>query len=219
MPDAVLAWALGDRGFCVDSGSSAFHQCEITAEDFSSLGKERLWIGRRGGILPGITGIILALFDPGDESRGGAPMKLTKIIAPTDLSKLSRAGVRYALEMALGQGAEVVVYHVISEDGDWFDKDDALNPARALLPQQKVRLAEFVKETFGEFLGKVKIREVVEVGVPYKEIVRLAEDEDADLIVMSTHGRTGLEQVVLGSVAAKVVARAPCPVLSIRPPK
>lgn len=146
-------------------------------------------------------------------------MKVTKILAPTDLSKLSRAGVRYAMEMALEQGAQVVVYHVISEDSDWFDKDDALNPANALLPRQKERLAEFIKDNCADFFGKVKIREVVEVGVPYKEILRMAENENADLIVMSTHGRTGLEQVMLGSVAARVVARAACPVLSIRPAK
>jgi nucleotide-binding universal stress UspA family protein len=146
-------------------------------------------------------------------------MKLTKIIAPTDLSKLSGAAVHYAMDMALAQGAEVVVYHVISEDGDWFDKHDALNPANALIPKQKQRLAEFVKENCAEFLGKVKHHEIIEVGVPYKEIVRKAEEENADLIVMSTHGRTGLEQVMLGSVTAKVVARASCPVLSIRPPK
>jgi nucleotide-binding universal stress UspA family protein len=112
-----------------------------------------------------------------------------------------------------------VVYHVISEDGDWFDKDDALNPAMALVPKQKQRLAEFVKENCAEFFGKVKIDEIVEVGVPYKEIVHKAEEEKADLIVMSTHGRTGLEQVMVGSVTAKVVARATCPVLSIRPHK
>lgn len=146
-------------------------------------------------------------------------MKITKIIAPTDLSKLSRAAVRYAMNMALAQGAEVVVYHVISEDGDWFDREDVLNPAHALLPKQKQRLAEFVKENCAGFLGKVKHRELVEVGVPYKEIVRKAEEEKADLIVMSTHGRTGLEQVMVGSVTAKVVARASCPVLSMRPPK
>ena len=146
-------------------------------------------------------------------------MKLTKIIAPTDLSKLSRAALHYAMDMALSQNAEVLVYHVISEDGDWFDKDDALNPANALVPKQRQRLAEFVKENCAEYLGKVKHLEVVEVGVPYKEIVRKAEEEKADLIVMSTHGRTGLEQVMLGSVTAKVVARASCPVLSIRPAK
>ena len=146
-------------------------------------------------------------------------MKLTKIIAPTDLSKLSRAALHYAMDMALAQNAEVLVYHVISEDGDWFDKDDALNPANALVPKQKQRLAEFVKENCAEYIGKVRRLEVVEVGVPYKEIVRKAEEEKADLIVMSTHGRTGLEQVMLGSVTAKVVARASCPVLSIRPAK
>lgn len=146
-------------------------------------------------------------------------MKLEKILAPTDLSKLSRAALRYALDMAYSQGAEVVVYHVISEDGDWFDKDDALNPANSLIPKQKQRLAEFVKENCAEFLGKVKVREIVEAGVPYKEIVRKAEEERADMIIMSTHGRTGLEQVMVGSVTARVVARATCPVLSLRPPK
>ena len=58
---------------------------------------------------------------------------------------------------------------------------------------------------------------VGEVGEQYRDIVRKAADERADLIVMSTHGRTGLEQVMLGSVTAKVVARATCPVLSLRP--
>jgi len=146
-------------------------------------------------------------------------MKIEKILAPTDLSTLSRAGVRYAMDMALEQGAEVIVYHVISEDGDWFDKDDELNPARALVPKQKQRLAEFIKENCAEFVGKVKIHEIVEIGVPYKAIVQKADEERADLIIISTHGRTGLEQVMVGSVTARVVARATCPVLSIRPPK
>ncbi|HVO96209.1 MAG TPA: universal stress protein [Terriglobales bacterium] len=146
-------------------------------------------------------------------------MKIATILAPTDLSKLSRASVRYALELAQEQGANVIVYNVISEDGEWFDKDDALNPAKALVPKQRERLAEFIKQHCGDFVGKVTFREVVEVGVPYKEIVRKAEEEHADIIVMSTHGRTGLEQVVLGSVTTRVVAHSACPVLSIRPPK
>lgn len=144
-------------------------------------------------------------------------MKLEKILAPTDLSKLSRAAIRYALEMALAQGAEVIVYHVISEDSDWFDKDDKFNPAKALVPKLTQQLADFVRESCAQFLGKVRVREIVEVGVPYKEIVRKAEKEKADMIVMSTHGRTGMEQLMVGSVTAKVVAHAACPVLSMRP--
>ena len=146
-------------------------------------------------------------------------MKIEKILAPTDLSKLSRAGVRYAMDMALEQGAEVIVYHVISEDVDWFAKDDELNPAKALVPKQKQRLAEFIKANCADFLDKVKIHEIVEVGVPYKAIAQKAGSENADMIIMSTHGRTGFEQVMVGSVTARVVAHATCPVLSIRPPK
>jgi nucleotide-binding universal stress UspA family protein len=145
--------------------------------------------------------------------------QINKIIAPTDLSKLSRPAVRQALELAMERGAEVIVYHVIGSDGDWFDDDEELNPASALVPQHKERLHEFVKENFAELIGKVAIREVVEAGVPYNKIVKKAEEENADLIVMSTHGRTGIEQFMLGSVTAKVVARATCPVLSIRPAK
>ena len=145
--------------------------------------------------------------------------QINKIIAPTDLSKLSCPAVRQALELAMERGAEVIVYHVIGSDGDWFDDDEELNPASALVPQHKERLHEFVKENFAELIGKVAIREVVEAGVPYNKIVKKAEEENADLIVMSTHGRTGIEQFMLGSVTAKVVARAACPVLSIRPAK
>lgn len=145
--------------------------------------------------------------------------KLSKILAPTDLSKLSRAAVRYALEMGRDQNAAVIVYNVINEEGAWFDKDDRLNPASALLPQQKERLHEFLRDNFADLLGRVEVTELVGAGVPYNKIVQTAEEEKVDLIVMSTHGRTGFEQVLLGSVTAKVVARAPCPVLSIRPPK
>ena len=145
--------------------------------------------------------------------------KLKKLMAPTDLSKLSRPAVRRALEMGAEQDAEVIVYHVISEDGDWFGKDDGLNPASAFVPQHKERLHEFVKENFADLIGKVRITEVVEAGIPYNKIVQKAEAENADMIVMSTHGRTGFEQIMLGSVTAKVVARASCPVLSIRPTK
>lgn len=146
-------------------------------------------------------------------------IKPKKILAPTDLSQLSQPAVRHALEIGWDKGSEVIVYHVISEDGDWFGKDDRLNPASALVPEQKERLHQFVRQNFADLIGKVRITEVAEAGVPYNKIVTKAEEERVDLIVMSTHGRTGLEQIMLGSVTAKVVARASCPVLSIRPPK
>lgn len=143
-------------------------------------------------------------------------MKITKVLVPTDLSKLSWAAVHYAMEMGVTQGAEVIVYNVISQDGEWFGEDD-FNPARALVPKQKMLLDEFVKKNCADFLDKVKVQKIVDVGVPYKQIVRAAELENVDMIVMSTHGRTGLGHFVLGSVTEKVLEHASCPVLSIRP--
>ena len=140
-----------------------------------------------------------------------------KILAPTDLSDFSLAAVRYALEIARQQNGEVVIYNVIGEDGEWFGKDDPWNPATAFVPRQRERLSEAVKKHFADFTGKVKIGECVEAGVPHLLIVHKAEEENADLIVMSTHGRTGIVKLVLGSVTASVVAKATCPVLSIRP--
>ena len=144
-------------------------------------------------------------------------IKTSKILVPTDLSKLSRPALRYALEFAMERRAAVIVYHVISEDSDWFGSDDHLDPANALLPQQRERLHAFMKEHFADLMDQVAVTEIVEAGVPYNKIVEKAQSENADLIVMSTHGRTGFQQVLLGSVTAKVVARAGCPVLSIRP--
>jgi universal stress protein A len=151
-----------------------------------------------------------------EECKEDSVMNLKKLIAPTDLSRLSRAGVRYAVEMGREQGCEVIVYHIISAAEDWF-ADDKLNPTSALVPQQKQRLSEFVKETCADLLGKVEVRQIVELGVPYKKIVEKAKEEAADLIVISTHGRTGIDHMLVGSVTEKVVARASCPVLSIRP--
>jgi nucleotide-binding universal stress UspA family protein len=144
-------------------------------------------------------------------------MKLEKILAPTDFSELSRSGVYCALEMALEQGGEVIIYHVISEDGGWFGKNDALNPAAALVPIYEQRMTRFVDETCGDFRGRVVLRAIVEAGIPYNEIVRKAAEENADLIIMSTHGRTGLDHFLLGSVTERVLAHAPCPVLVIPP--
>ena len=145
-----------------------------------------------------------------------AVIEIKKILAPTDLSILSIPAIRYALDVGLERNAEVIVYHVIATDYG-FGEDDPLNPASALMPQQQERLEAFMEENFAGQVKSVKITQQVECGDPYQKIVAKAERERADLIVMSTHGRTGLEHLIVGSVTAKVVARAGCPVLSIKP--
>jgi len=152
--------------------------------------------------------------------------KIKKILAPTDLSKLSQAGVRYAIEFAQAMGAEVTVYHVVSYNeianyrGDV--EDSAVPPYKLRAPDRlvhkgEIALSRFIKYHFSDFTPRVKIREKVELGKAHQRIIEEANEEASDLIVISTHGRTGLSHMLMGSVTEKVVRTANCPVLSIRP--
>ena len=142
-------------------------------------------------------------------------MKIRKILAPTDMSELSCVGLRYALEMARELGAEVIAYHVVPMGEDWFVGYEKHGPVRNLLANEEAALDKLLTEKFAEDIKPITIRQKVEIGGPHTSIVEVAEREGADLIVMSTHGRTGLSHILLGSVTEKVVARAPCPVLVI----
>ena len=76
-------------------------------------------------------------------------------------------------------------------------------------------LGKFVADNFADCIDLVEVRYAVEFGTPHKNIVEKAADEAVDMIVMSTHGRTGVNHFILGSIAEKVVARATCPVLVV----
>jgi nucleotide-binding universal stress UspA family protein len=100
--------------------------------------------------------------------------KFKKVLAPTDLSELSRAGVRYALERAVFTGAEVIVYNVVGyqEAGPYYGFDTAYVPEETLAVEEVVEehrrhLAEFLRKNFPELIAKVKIRQEVEIGTPY----------------------------------------------------
>lgn len=153
--------------------------------------------------------------------------KVKKILAPTDLSELSQTGMRYALEMAGVQGAEVIAYHIIgAEEATPYYYPESMveyssraefKPVPEILEERRKLLADFLRENFAELLSKVKIRQEVDIGLPYKMIVGKAAEEGVDMIVMSTHGRTGILHALIGSVTEKVVRLATCPVLSVRP--
>jgi universal stress protein A len=144
--------------------------------------------------------------------------RIKKILAPTDLSDLSQAGVRYALELAKAVGAEVTVYHVVCRDE--FMRYELLHVRPLLMDNllQKYRrqLSGFIEERFADLLPSIALRQEVELGVPEDNIVAKAKEEAMDLIVISTHGRTGLSHMLMGSVTENVIRHAPCPVLSIR---
>jgi nucleotide-binding universal stress UspA family protein len=152
---------------------------------------------------------------------------IKKILAPVDLSNLSKLGVRYALEIANSQGAEILIYNTITVEEtpfpqgaeEWVATQTDLPKIRKTLDRRKKQLERFVAETFPDFKRHNRVRLEVEIGTPYKKIVDKAKQEGVDMIVMSTHGRTGVMHMLIGSVTERVVRRAPCPVLSVPPPQ
>lgn len=142
-------------------------------------------------------------------------MKIRKMLVPTDMSELSCVGVRYGLEIAKELSAEVIVYHVVPLGEDWFAGHEQRGPVRNMLANEEAALDKFLAEKFADDIKLVKTSQKVEFGAPQTSIVEMAEREGVDVIVMSTHGRTGLSHMLLGSVTERVVGRASCPVLAI----
>lgn len=141
--------------------------------------------------------------------------RVKKILAPTDFSELSKVGIRYALEMARDVSAEVIVYHAIDLGEEWKGMRTELTPYHDMLEDNRQLLDKFVSDNFADRIDLVEVRQVAEFGAAFQNIVERAEKDGVDMIVMSTHGRTGLDHMIMGSVTEKVVARAPCPVLVV----
>jgi nucleotide-binding universal stress UspA family protein len=139
------------------------------------------------------------------------------ILAPTDFSDGSLEAMRRAVELAEVFSAKVVFLYVMEQPAYGIE----LSLAQ---PAAHREVGAVLAEMLREHVERVKAHgiEVVwhlEVGTPFLEIRAAAERYRADLIVMGTHGRTGLAHAVLGSVAERVVQHAPCPVLTVKAPR
>jgi nucleotide-binding universal stress UspA family protein len=140
-----------------------------------------------------------------------------RIVCPTDFSDAAAPAERLAAALARSLGAEVVLLHVASESPLWRETLGTAQ-VRAVFEAQRKWAADALAERAVVLAGEgVGARGLVKVGVAWQEIVRVAADEHADMIVMGTHGRSGLDRLLLGSVTERVVRRAPCPVLTVRP--
>jgi universal stress protein A len=138
-------------------------------------------------------------------------MNIHHILAPTDFSASAIQAVTAAFELAQTFGAKLSLLHVIEVPA--YAIEVAL-PLEALERDARRELALLLPEAEAAHMDVTRL---VDVGVPYQKIVETATAEQVDLIVMATHGRTGLSHLVLGSVAERMVRLAPCPVLTIRP--
>ena len=139
-----------------------------------------------------------------------------KIMCPVDYSPGSKEALRVAATMSAASGGELVIVHAWNPlflDGMEFGSNGAL--MAELRKSVEVSLETWKSDA--EALGAKHVSWVFVTGAPWNEIVSAAVSDSAvDLIVMGTHGRTGLKHVLIGSVAEKVVRHAPCPVLVVR---
>lgn len=141
----------------------------------------------------------------------------TKILLPTDFSQCSAEAAEAARFLAERFGSLVVVLHVLDEPATL----DPMSRGEVPLEALRSRMEEFARENMGAFLarhfsGYGNFDTMLATGIPYREIIGKAREVAVDLIVIGTHGRTGVEHVIFGSTAEKVVRMAPCPVLSVR---
>jgi nucleotide-binding universal stress UspA family protein len=145
-------------------------------------------------------------------------MEIHHILAPTDFSEVSQQVLIEALALAQTFGARLSLLHVIELPAFPLEGLAPATPGVTLLEdwerQAQRELAALLPEAD---TAKVPLARHAVVGSPYRKIVEMAAAEQVDLIVMATHGRTGLTHLLMGSVAERVVRTAPCPVLTMRP--
>lgn len=145
-----------------------------------------------------------------------------KVLSPTDFSEASYAGLAVANELAVHFSAELLVVHVVAavpipimDSGEGLGGFDVSSYQLELEASAKNSLQELLDQRVSK---ELRVRPLVAYGDAANEVVRIAEAEQVDLIVIATHGMTGWRHFIFGSVAEKVVRHAPCPVMTIRAP-
>ncbi len=139
------------------------------------------------------------------------------ILIPTDLSEISRASIPHAIEFAKKFSAKLHLLNVLDENlyADYSFAGGLSNPPSYfsnLIEERKQRLKEYSKEISKEVPVETNLRR----GVAACEIIGEAKALKADLIIIASHGRTGLSHLFMGSVAERVVRESPCPVLTVK---
>ncbi len=152
--------------------------------------------------------------------RNAKKLPYRRILWPTDFSVLAKPAFSQAIALASTAGAELVLLHVLPLPALYAVPEI---PGAVWIPlQRKTRAAaqQRLRQLQDEAKGSnLRVHTVLAEGVPFLQILRAAKRLRCDLIVLATHGRTGLAHALMGSVAENVIRRAPCPVLTVRPPR
>lgn len=144
---------------------------------------------------------------------------IKKVLVPIDFSDYSKSALKYAVSFAKSFNADIILVYVVepviyppdfsmgqiampSINSEWDDR-------------AKDELQKLAKN---EITDIKNTKTIIKTGKPFVEIVETAKEENVDLIIIATHGRSGVEHILFGSTAEKVVRKAPCPVLTLREP-
>jgi nucleotide-binding universal stress UspA family protein len=161
-------------------------------------------------------------------------LEFKRILCPVDLSGYSLEALKLAVKVAEASGATLDVLHVIHNPFDEIymtamtQTDPALIDAYADEPQRRAKIMRVTEERSEVLLKQFcheavkhypQVRYHIRKGDPFEAILDGTEDFLTDLLVLATHGRTGIKRLVIGNVAEKVVRHAPCPVLTVKPNK
>jgi len=146
-----------------------------------------------------------------------ALIEFKRVLVPTDYSELSLAALDYASTFSKLFGAQVYLLHTLDTIPVLALEGMDLTTEKVIYETEinaKTDLHTFV---VSRIQSKLNLIEVVRKGIAEDEIVKFAESENIDLIVMATHGRSGIAHVLMGSVAEKVIQRSRVPVLIVKP--
>ncbi len=146
-------------------------------------------------------------------------LQFSKILVPIDFSDFSKSALKYAVTFAQQYHSKLILIYVM--EPVIYPPDFSMG--QITLPTVNFEMDKRAKEELdklaeSEISSLVQVQTVIKTGKPFVEIIETAKEEDADLIIISTHGHSGVEHILFSSTADKVVRKAPCPVLTLREP-
>ena len=144
---------------------------------------------------------------------------IKKVLVPIDFSDYSKSALKYAVNFAKSFNAEIILVYVV--EPIIYPPDFSMG--QIAMPSINTEWDDRAKDELqklakSEIADIANVKTVIKTGKPFVEIIETAKEENIDLIIIATHGHSGVEHILFGSTAEKVVRKAPCPVLTLREP-
>jgi nucleotide-binding universal stress UspA family protein len=149
-------------------------------------------------------------------------LQLKRLLVPTDFSINSKKALIYAVRLARRNNSSLILFHVVQppefvrqlpQDYSYESNEETRKQFEIAMRLSAEGLERLSRDVEG---GNIEIESLQRLGTPYKEIIKVAREREVDLIVIATHGHSGLNHFLFGSTAERVIRLAPCPVLVVR---